>query len=73
VDAVIDGSWGKWAVEVKTGAFSGRDLAGLLEFVRRSPEFAPLVVCEEQYADAPRRLGIRAIDWREFLWSGVEP
>lgn len=71
VDAVMDGSWGKWAVEVKTGAFSARDLAGLLEFARRSPEFAPLVICEEQHGDVARRLGMRSIDWREFLWSGV--
>lgn len=72
VDAIVDGSWGQWAVEVKTGPFTARDLSGLLEFVRRSPEIAPLVICDEQHADAARRLGIRSIDWREFLWSGVE-
>ena len=37
VDAIIDGLWGKWAAEVKTGEYSSRDLSGLLEFCRRRP------------------------------------
>ena len=35
VDAVIEGNWGKWAVEIKTGAVSPADLRGLTEFTRR--------------------------------------
>ena len=38
VDAVLEGSWGDWAVEVKMGGFTARDLAGLLEFARRREE-----------------------------------
>src|SRR5262245_27373231 len=37
VDGVIEGSWGAWAVEVKTGRFQPKDLTGLLEFNRRHP------------------------------------
>ena len=39
IDAVFDGSWGKWAVEVKTGRFDSMALRGLLEFCRRHPAF----------------------------------
>jgi predicted AAA+ superfamily ATPase len=47
VDGVIEGSWGKWAVEVKTGAFSARELVGLMELTRRHKELKPLVLCDE--------------------------
>ncbi len=70
VDLVIEGSWGSWAAEVKTGAFSTRDLAGLLQFVRRYPTFRPLVLCEESWTETARAAGLLAIPWTEFLWSG---
>lgn len=44
VDGVLDGSWGQWAIEVKTGAVSTADLRPLLEFVRRFPDYRPLLV-----------------------------
>lgn len=71
VDAVISGSWGKWAVEVKTGPCTARDLAGLLEFCRRWPDYRPLVVCEEEHADSVTRIGSETVTWRQFLWDGV--
>lgn len=71
VDGVIEGTWGKWAVEVKTGRYSVRDLAGLLEFCRRYPEFRPLVVCNAAETETAARAGIRAIPWAEFLAEGV--
>ena len=37
VDAVIDGSWGSWAIEVKTGGVDPARLRGLAEFTRRFP------------------------------------
>src|SRR5438128_4461030 len=46
VDGLLDGTWGRWAIEVKTGAFEARDLGGLLEVTRRFPEYRPLVLCE---------------------------
>lgn len=70
VDSVLEGSWGKWAVEVKTGAFTTRHLTGLLEFTRRHPRFQPLVLCDEAHVSAARQTGVEAIAWREFLWSG---
>ena len=47
VDWVLDGSWGAWAIEVKTGAYRPQDLRGLLEFCRLYPKFQPLLLCNE--------------------------
>lgn len=66
VDGVLIGSWGKWALEVKTGGFATRDLGGLFEFCRRYPEFRPLVLCpRERAADAIA--GVRLMFWGDFL------
>ncbi|MHB9038444.1 MAG: ATP-binding protein [Armatimonadota bacterium] len=70
VDAVIDGSWGKWAVEIKTGEYSSRDLAGLLEFHRRRPEYKPVVLCDEKHVEIGTRIGLDAVPWTDFLWDG---
>lgn len=70
VDAILEGSWGRWAVEVKTGAFSARHLAGLLEFARRYPTFRPLVLCDQRWTDTARAAGLLALPWDEFLWTG---
>jgi predicted AAA+ superfamily ATPase len=71
VDAVIDGSWGRWALEVKTGAYDSTDLRGLLEFTRRHPAFKPLVLCDDDYRIVADRLGIASIDWRSYLVAGI--
>ncbi len=70
VDGVLDGSWGAWAVEVKTGPFGRRDLAGLLEFTRRHPRFRPLVVCDEADVESARAAGAEAVPWVDYLWGG---
>lgn len=70
VDGVIDGSWGAWAIEVKTGGFAAADLRSLLEFVRRFPTYRPLVLCDPAQAPAAERLGVPAMDWRQFLLGG---
>ncbi len=70
VDAIVDGSWGKWAIEVKTGPHFSRDLAGLLEFCRRNPEYRPLVVSDDENKDVAARLGLDCVTWREMLWNG---
>jgi len=70
VDGVIDGSWGAWAVEIKTGRFGAGDLAGLFEFVRRFPAYRLLVVCSEAGLDTAARLDIPAVSWRDFLLDG---
>lgn len=70
VDAVLEGDWGKWAVEVKTGRITGHDLHGLLEFCRRHPAFRPLVVTAPGNEDTAKRLGVDAINWEDFLLSG---
>jgi hypothetical protein len=70
VDGVLDGGWGKWAVEVKTGSFDSRDLRGLLEFVRRFRAYRPLVLCPPKGRATAERAGVGAMDWRDFLLSG---
>jgi hypothetical protein len=70
IDAVLEGSWGNWAVEVKTGSFDVHALKGLLEFCRRNPKFTPLVITAPGSKSAPRRHGIRSVSWEEFLIAG---
>jgi len=70
VDGVLEGSWGKWAVEVKTGKFQMNDLTGLLEFTRRYPTFKPLVICSAGGLATAERAEIPAITWQEFLLAG---
>jgi len=71
VDAVIEGSWGSWAVEVKTGRIALADLKGLGEFVRRHSRFRPLVVCDEEALPVAERAGFAAMPWTEFLLHGL--
>ncbi|MCC6446246.1 MAG: ATP-binding protein [Armatimonadetes bacterium] len=71
VDAVLTGSWGLWAVEIKTGGYTAKDLTGLLEFCRRWPEYRPLVLCDLERIDTARRLGIACLPWQDFLWQGL--
>jgi uncharacterized protein len=70
IDAVFEGSWGNWAVEVKAGNFDLHALKGLLEFSRRNPRFTPLVITAPGVESVPRRHGIRSASWEEFLVSG---
>ncbi|RKY20204.1 MAG: AAA family ATPase [Planctomycetota bacterium] len=70
VDMVTDGSWGRWAVEVKTGAYAVGDLSGLLECCRRYPDFRPLLLCREGDEALARRMGVSTQPWRTYLLSG---
>jgi hypothetical protein len=70
VDAVFEGSWGDWAVEVKTTSFDSFALKGLLEFCRRNPKFRPLVITAPGDEPLAHRHGLAAISWKEFLISG---
>jgi hypothetical protein len=70
IDAVIEGTWGKWAVEIKTGSFDAQSLKGLLEFCRRNPKCTPLVVCAEGTEGLARRHQIPAVSWAQFLLAG---
>jgi predicted AAA+ superfamily ATPase len=70
VDAVLEGSWGAFAVEVKTGPLTVSDLRGLGEFTRRFPKYVPLVLCDELGEIAATRAGFRAMSWKRFLLGG---
>jgi len=71
VDGVIEGSWGRWAIEVKTGAISSADLRGLAEFVRRHPDYQPLVLCERTEMTTVKRLGLEEMSWPDYLLAGA--
>lgn len=70
VDGVLDGTWGSWAVEVKTGPVELRDLRGIAEFARRHRGYAPLVLCDAEQRSAVERLGVEAQAWTDFLLTG---
>lgn len=70
VDGVLEGSWGSWAIEVKTGSFRASDLGGLAEFTRRHRSFRPLVLCDEAARETVERAGFAAMAWRDFLLAG---
>ena len=70
VDGVIDGTWGSWAVEIKTGPIQTSGLRGLLEFTARFPNYRPLLICDSTGLPAAQRAGIPAITWRAFLLGG---
>ena len=70
VDFVSDGSWGRFAVEVKTGTYTSGDLAGLLEFHRRFPDVTPLVLCDAGREAVAERLGLPVLSWEDYLLNG---
>jgi uncharacterized protein len=70
IDAVFQGSWGMWAVQVKTGRFDAQSLRGLLEFCRRHPSFKPLVITAPGDEKSARRHGIESVSWEGFLIAG---
>jgi hypothetical protein len=70
VDGVLEGSWGSWAVEVRTGRFRASELTGLLELVRRRPRLRPLVICGPEGRAEADRAGVEAVKWQEFLLGG---
>jgi predicted AAA+ superfamily ATPase len=70
VDMVLTGSWGRWAVEVKTGPFGARDLAGLLAFCRLHPDYRPLCLCEPGHERGAKDAGILACPVQRFLLDG---
>ena len=71
VDMILHGSWGRWAVEIKTGSYGHRDLAGVLEFCRRYADFNPLILCEPGYEAVAQQAGIAAVVWSSFLLNGL--
>jgi predicted AAA+ superfamily ATPase len=70
VDGVTEGSWGTWAIEVKTSPFDSTQLQGLLEFCRRYPRYRPLVVTAAGDEPLARRFGLASVSWSDFLLSG---
>lgn len=67
VDAIVEGGWGRWAIEVKTGTIAPPDLRGIAEFTRHHPQYRPLVLCDAATQSAVERAGLPAMPWREYL------
>jgi hypothetical protein len=70
IDAVTEGNWGDWAIEVKTGSFDLQALKGLFESCRRYPRFRPLVITRPGDESLPRRHRLLATNWKQFLVLG---
>ena len=70
VDLTIEGTWGRWAVEVKTGQFAASDLAGLLELCRRRRDLRPLLLCERGVEKVGRSAGVTVMAWQDYLLHG---
>ena len=71
VDGILEGTWGTWAIEIKTGAVRAADLQGLLEFSRRHPSYRPVLICDAAALPTAERAGIEAATWRQFLIAGL--
>ena len=70
VDAVIEGSWGRWAIEIKTGRFTSRELRGLLDFCSRHSEFRPLLITSPGSDTPAEHIGLTSMSRDNFLLSG---
>jgi len=70
VDAILEGSWGRWAVEVTTGVLSSRAVRGLAEFTRRFPSYRPLLLTEATRMEEAGRTGFEVMPWTQFLLDG---
>jgi len=70
VDGVITGTWGKWAIEVKTGRVETSELCGLAELTRRFPSYRPLLIGDDAAHATADRVGIAFLPWRKFLLEG---
>jgi len=71
VDMVLDGDWGKWAIEVKTGQTTVSDCKGLFAFMQRHSGFRPLVLCDRDRTGAMKSAGVNAMAWQDFLLDGL--
>jgi predicted AAA+ superfamily ATPase len=71
VDMVLEGSWGTWAIEIKTGTFTTRDLAGLLTFCKKYPRFKPLVICLDSRNGPLPDAGIQTVSLQSYLLEGL--
>lgn len=71
VDMVVTGRAGRWAIEVKGGAFTTRDLQGLLAFMEHHRGFRPLVIGNDAYRAVARGAGIAFQRWQDFILQGL--
>jgi hypothetical protein len=71
VDFVTTGSWGSWAVEVKTGTYGPNALRGVLAFCRDHPDFRPVILCDPGRETVTIEAGVRALPWPDYLHRGL--
>ena len=71
MDGVIQGDWGRWIVEVKTGRYTAADLKGLAVASTKFPEFSPLVICDPGEEEPAEAAGFRSIPWPDYLLGGL--
>ena len=67
VDAILEGSWGKWAAEVKTGPFDASRPTRVLPAQPGVQTAHHLRTWRRRFA---RRHGIASVSWEDFLIGG---
>jgi predicted AAA+ superfamily ATPase len=70
IDLISSGTWGHWAIEIKTGDYAMADLNGLGEFLQRNNRFAGLVVCDSKRQKIAQRAGFDTLPWEDYLLGG---
>ena len=71
VDGVIEGDWGRWLVEVKSGRYAAHDLRGLSEAAAKFSGFRSVVLCDPGQEAPARAAGFHALGWPEYLRTGL--
>ena len=72
MDGDIQGDWGRWIVEVKTGRYTAADLKGLAVATIKFPGFSPLVICDPGAEEPAEAAGFRSIPWPDYLLGGLK-
>jgi len=72
-DMVVEGSWGRWVVDVRTGPLPPAALRGLAAFTRRFPGFTPLLVGDAAACASAAGAAVRTARWQDYLLGGLPP
>lgn len=70
VDAVLDDDRGRQLWLVRTGRVTPADLAGLLDLCARRPDYAPVLVGDEDGRPAAKAADVEWVDWKDVLVTG---
>ena len=67
VDGIFEGAHGRWLVEIKTAAYTEKDLRGLAKASLKFPKLTPLVLCAPGEEEPATSAGYATLPWPDFL------